>query len=165
LQALLEPEDSAPTGLPLLLHSPRGHPPIHPLGPFSPPGQSAFHPFGAPLSFSPGKAKMPHDGSLDLPESIQGPHKRLLEPPNSIQGPQEEGSANEEGLEAVDGPAKRTRAQVSLAELTMEELETFLQVCIVLLQSLILSGLNQLVFVYLCTSELVRTERNGDGWR
>jgi hypothetical protein len=109
---------------------------MHPLGPFSPPGQSAFHPFGAPLSFSPGKAKMPHDGSLDLPESIQGPHKRRLEPSDSIQGPHEEGgSANEEGLEAVDGPAKRTRAQVSLAELTMEELETFLQVRLALLQS------------------------------
>lgn len=103
---------------------------------------------------------MPHDGSLDLPESIQGLHKRRLEPSDSRQEPQEEGgSANEEGLEAVDGPAKRTRAQVSLAELTMEELEMFLQVRFALLQSF-WSRLTRLCLVvhFLNRSELKEME-------
>lgn len=57
----------------------------------------------------------PSDGSLDLPASMRARHEVEVE-------------AAEEGEEPVDGPAKRTRAQVSLAELTWEELDTFLQV-------------------------------------
>ncbi|GAQ84850.1 hypothetical protein KFL_002090020 [Klebsormidium nitens] len=115
-QALLDelgmPSAPSPSLLPFP-QSPGGHPPVPVLGPFSP-GQSAFHPFGAPLTFSPNKAHGPPDGTLDLPLSMQAPKE------------QGEGPA-EEGKEPLDGPAKRTRAQVSLAELTWEELDTFLQ--------------------------------------